>query len=193
MTRRRIIFRDKTMGILYSTPEFNGDKAEFEQFYGNQQHRDSCDKDWNDILQERFAGVKTLKDFITASDAAQLDYHSFLGVEVLPVEQIKNAGVITADEIYEVTEHRGIRKLPTAAECDRFNNALQAYFDIDSDSGLEKNKITYAEYQAMGLILDCLRFDGKVNVIQEGIKNFFELYGMTIEQDANGIGWTITW
>jgi hypothetical protein len=68
---------------------------------------------------------------------------------------------------------------------------LQIYTDIDSDSGLERNNITYAEYQAMGFILDCLRFDGKANVLQEGIKNFFERHGMNTEEDKNGIGWTI--
>jgi hypothetical protein len=69
---------------------------------------------------------------------------------------------------------------------------LQAYKDIDSDGGLTKNKITYAEYQAMGYILDSLRFDGVANVLQEGIKNFFERHGMRVEPDINGIGWTIT-
>jgi NMD protein affecting ribosome stability and mRNA decay len=86
------------------TPEFNGDKTEFNMFYGEVRHRDSCDKTWSEILRERFAGVKNLTDFKIASDAAQMDYHSFLGIEILPLETVDTKEKITelskADEIY---------------------------------------------------------------------------------------------
>ena len=192
MTRRRIIFSDKSTGKLYATPEFNGDKAEFDHFFKGHTHHDTCDKSWEQILNERFAGIKTLEDFVKASDAAQMDYHSFLGIEIRPVEQIENAGAISADEVFYIYPSGSIRKMPTQEECNHFNEALQAYNDIDNNIRLEKYKITYAEYQALGFILDSLRFDGVANVIQEGIKLFFERFGMKIERDKNGIGWMVT-
>lgn len=72
----------------------------------------------------------------------------------------------------------------------RFNKALNAYINIESDSDLTKNKITYAEYKAMGILLDALRFDGEAETMNEGVKNFFERHGMATER--KGIGWKIT-
>jgi hypothetical protein len=80
MVRRYLVFYDNETGYYYSTPEFNGDKSEMEAFGS----RDSCDKDWPDIVLE-FEGVKNLKDFKAASERAQGYYHSFLGDYTLPV------------------------------------------------------------------------------------------------------------
>jgi hypothetical protein len=80
MTRRYLVFYDEETGCYYSTPEFNGDKSEMEAFGS----RDSCDKDWPDIVRE-FEGVATLEEFRAASDKAQSYYHSFLGDYSYPV------------------------------------------------------------------------------------------------------------
>lgn len=96
MTRRTIYFYDKVNSNLYVTPEFNGDKEEFIKF---SKRGDSCDKNWNEIL-EKFKGVKTLEEFKRASAQAQRYYHSCLGDEILP---IKIANEITqSDEVYMI-------------------------------------------------------------------------------------------
>lgn len=98
MTRRRIYFYDHEQNKLYSTPEFNGDKEEFVKF---RKAEDSCDKNFNEILQE-FEGVKTLKEFEMASNKSQSYYHSFLGDTILPIEEKEN--VEYNDEIYMVNK-----------------------------------------------------------------------------------------
>jgi hypothetical protein len=80
MTRRYLVFYDNESGFYYSTPEFNGDKSEMVAFGS----RDSCDKDWPDIVID-FQGVDTLEKFRAASDKAQGYYHSFLGDYTFPV------------------------------------------------------------------------------------------------------------
>jgi hypothetical protein len=80
MTRRYIVFYDEESGYYYSTPEFNGDKSEMEAFSS----RDSCDKDWPEIVLE-FKEVDTLQKFKAASEKAQGYYHSFIGDYALPV------------------------------------------------------------------------------------------------------------
>jgi hypothetical protein len=80
MTRRHLIFYDEETRYYYSTPEFNGDKSEFEAFVC----LDLCDKDWPDIVRE-FDDVDGLEKFKAASVKAQIHYHSFLGDYTLPV------------------------------------------------------------------------------------------------------------
>lgn len=96
MTRRKIYFYDKKQNKLYATPEFNGDKEEFVEF---RKHEDSCDKNFNEILQE-FKGVKTLEEFNKATDKAQSYYHSFLGNNNLPIEEKED--IEYKDEIYMI-------------------------------------------------------------------------------------------
>ena len=48
MTRRKVYYFDTKTKKLYSTPEFNGDKSEFNLF---SKRGDSCDKDFNEILK----------------------------------------------------------------------------------------------------------------------------------------------
>ncbi len=95
MTRRKIYFFDKENKKLYSTPEFNGDKSEFNLF---SKRGDSCDKDFNEILRE-FEKIKTLEEFRGASDKAQNYYHSgFVGTVTLPIEEVSK--ITYNDEIY---------------------------------------------------------------------------------------------
>jgi len=70
MTRRRIVFTDQS-GKRYVTPEFNGDKEEFEQFGMG----DKCTADWDEIMA-MFSDISTLEEFKTVSDKAQSFYIS---------------------------------------------------------------------------------------------------------------------
>ena len=96
MTRRIVVFTDAETGKTYKSPEFNGDKSEFDLFHGNAKHRDTCDADWGEIFKAEFEKVKTLGEFREASDRAQMYYHSFLGVEIQPVEEYTAAGKFIA-------------------------------------------------------------------------------------------------
>ena len=64
MTRRKVYYFDTQTKKLYSTPEFNGDKSEFNLF---SKRGDSCDKDFNEILKE-FENIKNLEEFKNASN-----------------------------------------------------------------------------------------------------------------------------
>ena len=93
MTRRRILAFHE--GRYYTTPEFNGDKTEFEAFGSN----DSCDKDWDGIIAV-FDVDGTLDDFKQANETAQGFYHSSLpGGEILPVVEIASPNEVSADEV----------------------------------------------------------------------------------------------
>jgi hypothetical protein len=82
MTRRKIIFIN--IENAYETPEFNGDKEEFEKFGS----ADWCDKNWSEIETE-FKNVKTLEEFKAASIRAQEYYHSSIaGQSILPVVSV---------------------------------------------------------------------------------------------------------
>ena len=96
MTRRRIVFTEQETGDIYTTPEFNSDKADFKNILPGS--RDSCDKEWHEILNE-FKDIKTLKEFRQANEKAQSFYHSFLGDERLSVERIRAISEISADEV----------------------------------------------------------------------------------------------
>jgi hypothetical protein len=74
---------------IYKTPEFNGDLAEFTMF---NKRTDICDANW-DVIFKEFNNIANLADFKAASERAQGYYHSFLGDEVLPVEEYTCAGV----------------------------------------------------------------------------------------------------
>lgn len=99
MTRRKIYFYDNKEKKLYSTPEFNGDKEEFVKF---RKAEDSCDKNFDEILKE-FIGVKTKEEFEAASNKAQSYYHSFLGDEILPINEVTTKE--SEDEIYMINNN----------------------------------------------------------------------------------------
>jgi len=96
------VFKDPADGSFYATPEFNGDKAEFEMFRGKDDGAgDGCNKDFADILKDHFAGVMTVEEFSAANEYAQREYRSFTGeTEILPVEEINDVSSISADEVY---------------------------------------------------------------------------------------------
>jgi hypothetical protein len=99
MTRRRIVFTDPS-GRCFITPEFNGDKTEFEQFGMG----DQCTATWEEILA-MFKAVSTLDEFKAANYQAQGYYISSIARNTPPepVTEI-NAGVIIADEVIYLTE-----------------------------------------------------------------------------------------
>lgn len=109
MTRRTIIYKDKTTGKTFATPEFNGDKTEFTMFQMNGE----CDADWDDI-QKEFSGVKTLQEFIEASEKAQKHYKPATiynsanntiiksDKEILTVSEIGDIYKITSDYILNI-------------------------------------------------------------------------------------------
>jgi hypothetical protein len=98
MTRRIIVFVDN--GKAYQTPEFNGDKAEFEQF-GSTDH---CDKNWEEIEAE-FLAVKTLDQFREASNKVQGYYHSSIaGQSILPIVSVSGE-FTTGIQIREIKEN----------------------------------------------------------------------------------------
>jgi len=100
MIRRNIILKDSLTGKLFVTPEFNGDKEEFET---RKFCSDGCGKNWDEILKE-FEGVRTLKEFEEVSERVQNYYHSSFGVEILPVEEIQEISEIKNDYVYLIEE-----------------------------------------------------------------------------------------
>lgn len=102
MRRRVVVFEDKD-GMIYSTPEFNGDKEAYEMRGMTGKSVDGCSKNWDEILKD-FESVTTLEEFKKASEKAQGYYWSFLGeVEILPVVGLdKSLDCFNADEIYIV-------------------------------------------------------------------------------------------
>lgn len=95
MTRRRLYYFDKLSKKLYCTPEFNGDKKEFDLF---SKRGDYCDKNFDEILKE-FEGIKSLQEFENASNKAQSYYHSGLvGINILPIDEVEE--ITYNEEIY---------------------------------------------------------------------------------------------
>lgn len=88
MTRRRIVFLDKSTEKFYITEEFNGDKEEFWKFRAG----DICNMYWQDILDTYFSNIKTLEDFRVANEKAQKEYISNITGKstVLPIKEISN-------------------------------------------------------------------------------------------------------
>lgn len=99
MTRRILLYRDE-QGILWHTPEFNGDRREFQAFGS----RDSCDADWPETLK-LFEGTASLQDLHKASRAASKLYHSQFGKEhALPVEVLGARDSLNQDEVYLIAD-----------------------------------------------------------------------------------------
>ena len=88
MTRRRVIFTDSD-GSYYTSPEFSGDKEEFEnKDKALGKSFDGCNMNWSEIISAYFNNVKTVADFKSANEKAQKEYISFLGDEILPIRKI---------------------------------------------------------------------------------------------------------
>lgn len=88
MTRRRIVFLDKSTKKIYITEEFNGDKEEFWKFRAG----DNCNMYWQDIIDTYFSDIKNLDDFKIANEKAQKEYISNITGKstVLPIKEISN-------------------------------------------------------------------------------------------------------
>jgi len=100
MTRRRVVFTDPVTGRRYVTPEFNGDKAEFEQ----NSMRDTCTADWDQIMA-MFKTASTLDEFKAANYQAQGYYISSIAPDAPPEPVIEiNAGILLPDEIRNCDE-----------------------------------------------------------------------------------------
>ena len=100
MIRRNVILKDSLTKRLFITPEFNGDKEEFEM---RKFCSDGCSKNWEEILKE-FEGVKTLKEFKEVSERVQNYYYSAFGIEILPIEEIKEISEVKNDYVYLIEE-----------------------------------------------------------------------------------------
>ena len=100
MTRRRVVFTDPASGRRYVTPEFNGDKIEFEENHMG----DACTATWDEIMVY-FNAVSNLQQFKAANYLAQGHYISF-GVPDLPPEPVVeiNAGILFPDNIRNCDE-----------------------------------------------------------------------------------------
>ena len=100
MTRRRIVFTDPKTGRRYVTPEFNGDKTEFEKFGMG----DACTATWDEIIVF-FNAVSSLNQFKAANYLAQGYYISFCVPEIPPEPVIEiDAGILLPDEIRNCDE-----------------------------------------------------------------------------------------
>jgi hypothetical protein len=66
-----------------------------------------------------------------------------------------------------------------------FNNMLHDYQKIDSDSEVEKRKLSYDTYKNMGFIIDCLRYDGKTTIDDKSLAEYFQSFGFTVSLNDN--------
>ena len=66
-----------------------------------------------------------------------------------------------------------------------FNNILDDYMNIKSDSALEERNISYKDYKELGGLIDCLRYRGETLTHTESIKRYFEKLGCVIVNDNN--------
>ena len=132
MTRRRVIFYNPADGMLYMTPEFNGDKSEYAARGGS---LDSCDKDWHEIRQH-FDGVTTITEFVYANIVAQSAYHSCLGDEVLPIEEVGESAISCDERIYLSKEAKD-RYLYLLYKLDWANKRGYNINDYDEEHGFD--------------------------------------------------------
>lgn len=67
-----------------------------------------------------------------------------------------------------------------------FNAIIGDYRKLTGDTELEKRGLSYSDYKYLGFPLDCLRFDGEINIAQIGSKsvvNWLVSLGARIEND----------
>ena len=95
MTRRRIVYTDPSTGRRYVTPEFNGDKTEFDQFNMG----DKCTATWDEIM-EVFNAASTPDEFKAASDQMQGYYSSSIAPAEPPEPVLEiNTEALLPDEL----------------------------------------------------------------------------------------------
>jgi hypothetical protein len=66
-----------------------------------------------------------------------------------------------------------------------FNKVLNDYFEIQSDNDLEERKISYSDYNNLGILIDSLRYEGKTLTHTESIRGYFENLGCVIDKVDN--------
>jgi len=87
------VFTDPITGRRYVTPEFNGDKPEFEQ----NKMGDICTADWDQIMAV-FKTAKALDEFKAANYQSQGYYISSIAPNVPPEPVVEiNAGILLPD------------------------------------------------------------------------------------------------
>jgi len=191
MTRRIIVFKNPEDGSFHATPEFNGDKTEFELFYGKQNDSgDGCSKDFVDILKEHFAEVSTLTEFKTANEYAQQEYRSFLGdPEILPVCKVSDVSALVADEIYILTpQSRESEYLDYLQRNPENTISLKEYSRLILDECVKKKgNVTYSNVYfriKSEYVYDHGLPEEKKQSFSEEIVSLFEASGWTVEIPA---------
>lgn len=153
MTRRRVVFIELRSGSVYITPEFNGDKREFEQFIGK--NGDSCTATWEEIA-EIFRPVKRLEEFRAASETAQKCYISSFGTEIQPIEQVPDIAGINADEflLLPVLDHH-------------FTNQEFKYRMFGASGALIADFIGrgFLNYDADGMVTGIVDLDAEIDAV----------------------------
>jgi hypothetical protein len=96
---RRVLYFTGYPGQIFATPEYNGDKSEFEKFGS----KDICHRDWVGIEAE-FRDVKTIEDFKSANKRAQSCYCSSVTGEpsIHPVVPDSDAMIFNLRKINDV-------------------------------------------------------------------------------------------
>lgn len=75
-------------------------------------------------------------------------------------------------------------------EQNKLIRAKSALEDCIYNGNLAKYKMTISEVQEANTALQNIRQGDSVDTIVEGVKNFFERYGFSV--NTKGIGWTIS-
>lgn len=106
MTRRRILFKDKSSNKYYVSDEYNGDKVELERIGS----ADSCDLTWDEIMGVVRSTPPSLWGFMQLMTKLDGCYHSCLGrqlpgVILRSVESLNE--VEWGDEVYLIDGETG--------------------------------------------------------------------------------------
>lgn len=88
------------------------------------------------------------------------------------------------------------RYVHTEKTAETFNRILKEYLDIDSDSKLEALGLEYDDYRnGLGLLLDCLRYDGVTSTDNERVANWLKGCGCVVipqeQEQKQGRIWII--
>lgn len=67
-----------------------------------------------------------------------------------------------------------------------FNGMLHDYQGINSDSDLEKRKLSYDTYKYMGFPIDQLRYDGETVVKNKDFADYLQRFGFNVNQQSDG-------
>ena len=63
-----------------------------------------------------------------------------------------------------------------------FNKILNDYNKIQSDSELEERGLLYVDYNELGFLIDCLRYEGETVTQTENITKYFKNLGCVIKR-----------